>query len=89
LQHLEVLVPVMIMVMPVIANLVGDTPEAVSAACSITVRCWGNNVMSAAPGTLCVRGFKHDKANRRDVSTVTFGFGKKLKCARSLELQRL
>jgi hypothetical protein len=51
-----------------------------------------NNVMSAAPGTLCVGGFKHDKANRRDVSTVDVRIWhqeEKLKCARSLELQRL
>jgi hypothetical protein len=42
MQHLKVLVPVMIMVMPVIEKPVSDTPEAVSAACSITVGCWRN-----------------------------------------------
>jgi hypothetical protein len=36
---MEVLVPVMIIVVPVIAKPVSDTPEAVSAACSIKVRC--------------------------------------------------
>ena len=39
-----VLVPVMIVVVPMIEKPVGDTPEAVSAACSVTVRCWGDTV---------------------------------------------
>jgi hypothetical protein len=37
-QHLEM--RELIMVMLVIVEPVSDTPEAVSAACSITVRCW-------------------------------------------------
>jgi hypothetical protein len=45
-----------------------------------------------APGTLCVRPFKHDKANDEMFRLLTFRFGIKRrnwKCARSLELQRL
>jgi hypothetical protein len=38
-QHLEM--RELIMVMLVIVEPFSDTPEAVSAASSITVRCWG------------------------------------------------